>query len=100
MPPLHSASAAAAGGLAELVGVLPDVDVLLALRDVVQVGEVAVLAAQGRVAVALGGERAHDAERRAVVLGQDRVDLLASATAVSMIASMLVWAFSVFQASV
>ena len=53
LPPLHSASAAAAGGLAQLVGVLPDVDVLLAQRDVVQVGGVAVLAAEGRVAVAL-----------------------------------------------
>ena len=39
--------------LAELIGVLPDVDVLLAQRDVVQVGGVAVLAAEGRVAVAL-----------------------------------------------
>ena len=41
-------------GLAELVGVLPDVDVLLAERDVVQVGRVAVLAAEGREAVGLG----------------------------------------------
>ena len=37
-----------AGGLAQLVAVLPDVDVLLAQGDVVQVGRVAVLAAERR----------------------------------------------------
>ena len=63
------------GGLAQLVGVLPDVDVLPAERHVVQVGGVAVLAAEGRIAVRLAGEGADDAERRAVVLGEDRVDL-------------------------
>ena len=52
--PAHSCERGRAGGLAQLVGVLPDVDVLLAQRDVVQVGGVAVLAAEGREAVVLG----------------------------------------------
>ena len=63
--------------LAELVGVLPHVDVLDAGRDVLEVGLVAVLTAERRIPVALRGQSARDAERRAVVLGQDRVDLVA-----------------------
>ena len=63
------------GGLAELVGVLPDVDELETLRDVVQVGGIAVLTADGRVRiVVLAGEGSRDADRRTVVLGQHRVD--------------------------
>ena len=98
--PAHSWSAACAGSHAEGVAVLPDVDVLLAQREVVQVGFVAVLAAERRKAVVLVLERGGDSERRAVVLGQDRVDLLVVELAESMIASMLVWAFFVSQAAV
>src|SRR3954466_8842101 len=63
------------GRLAQLVGILEDVHVLLAERHVVQVGGHAALTAEWRVAIALRGERTNDAQRRAVVLREDRVDL-------------------------
>src|SRR5437773_6420306 len=63
------------GGLAELVAVLPDVHMLLAQRQVVQVGGVAVLAAQWWEPVVLRLKGSCDSESRAVILGKDRLDL-------------------------
>src|SRR6185295_17536872 len=65
-----------AGRLAECERVLPDRDGLGAQGDAVQGCRVAVLA-RDRDLQADGGERLDDAGRHAVVLGQDRVDLVA-----------------------
>ena len=56
--------------------------------------------AAGTAVEALALERRDDADCHAVVLGEDRVDLLVVRLGRSMIASMLACAFSVFQSSV
>src|SRR4029079_14187413 len=66
-----------AGGLAEITSVLPDVDRLVAERDVVEGGGFAVVAGDRDFAVeTLGLEGGDDATGHAVVLGQDRVHLV------------------------
>ena len=69
-----------AGRLAEVAGVLPDVDGLRAEGDAVEGGLVAVLAGDRDLAgEALGLERRDDAAGHAVVLGEHGVDLVVGA---------------------
>src|SRR5438552_8458522 len=66
-----------AGGLAEQARVLPDVDGLRAERDAVQGGLVAVLTGYRHLAgEALRGERSDHATGHAIVLRENRIDLV------------------------